>query len=212
MLETSIYIHHLAVLEETLGPGRRLVIWMTGCPYRCPGCIEKKLRDLEYGEPYPVAEFYEKITPLLSSLKAVTFSGGEPLLQRDACAELFSLIKDDADVDLMLYTGMTSTLFNRDYSDFHRYVDICVTEPFKVELHGNHLWRGSSNQKIISPSGRHQALLRTWMKQKSSGIRLHFEKDEAYIYGIPAPEMQAELNLILKKKQVDIGELREVNR
>jgi anaerobic ribonucleoside-triphosphate reductase activating protein len=201
-----LYIHHLAVLDDILGPGRRLVIWTTGCPFRCPGCIEEKLHRLEAGTPYPVRDLFETIEPLLSELRAITFTGGEPLFQAAALRELLVLLRGIEQINIMLYTGLTTSEFNRRHSDLTRFIDICITGPFIKKKHTNHLWRGSDNQEIISPSGVCRKQLTKWRTQPSAGIRFHFNKDECFIYGVPAANTMDHLNRILCSKQIHIRE------
>ena len=200
MHKDIIFIHHIAVVEDILGPGKRLVFWLTGCPFTCPNCIEPKLRRLEYGSKYSVDSLYREIMPVLSELKAITFSGGEPLFQREAMLNLFELLPSD--VDVMLYTGMTTEIFTSKYREFYKYIDIVVTEPFVTELHSDNLWRGSSNQQILSPTGKHKKKITEWMLDKSKGIKVHFEKNELFIYGIPIPEMLKQVKSIIKEKGI----------
>lgn len=187
MPELSLYVHHLAVVEDILGPGRRLAVWTTGCPFHCQGCIEPELRELTAGTAYSVGGFFQQISPLLNTLKTITFSGGEPLYQQEALRSLLHKIRQQ-DIDTMLYTGMNTSRFMEQHRDFHPFIDICVTEPFVQAQHGNHLWRGSANQEILSPSGKYGTeQLGAWMKQPSAGIDIHFDEQQCHTYGIPAP-------------------------
>ena len=195
-----IYVHHVSVVEEILGPGRRLAIWTTGCPYKCDGCIEEKLRDIEYGEKISIDDFIEQIQPVVSQLKAVTFSGGEPLFQRKALLNLIQHLPESTDI--MLYTGMPAEQFMAEYTEFHSYIDICVTGPFVQKLHGNLLWRGSSNQKLISPSGKYSDMLEQWADAPSKGIQLHFDNERSFIYGIPVPGALSEIDTLLLQKGI----------
>lgn len=203
MREQSLFIHHVAVVEHILGPGRRLVVWTTGCPYQCDGCIEKKLRQLDFGDPYRVNAFYRQLEPLLNTLQAVTFSGGEPLFQKYAMLSLLQIIKQRQEIETMLYTGMDTTRFLNKYKDFHPFIDICITEPFLQQQHGNHLWRGSANQQILSPSGKYgKDMLEEWGERPSAGVDIHFEADQCFTYGIPTPGCLNYLDGLLLKEGI----------
>jgi anaerobic ribonucleoside-triphosphate reductase activating protein len=203
-----IYVYHSAIVEEILGSGRRLVIWTSGCPFKCPGCIEPKLQKLESGTEYDVKKFFNNIKPILLELKSVTFSGGEPLFQKDAMLLLLKLIKNEnRDIDIMLYTGMTTECFNNEYREFQEYIDLSVTEPFIAELHSNLLWRGSMNQKIISPSGKYSvSVLQKWMNSESAGIKIHINENRYFIYGIPVPRALSEVNKIMEENYINVTE------
>lgn len=205
MMEEYIYIHHVAVVDNVLGEGKRVVVWTTGCPFHCKGCIEEKLQDLEYGTKYLIQDFYKSIKPFLMKLKAVTFSGGEPLFQRESFLSLLKLIP--LDVDIMLYTGNSTEVFNHNYKEFHEYIDIVVTEPFVLNLHSNHLWRGSSNQRMLSPSGKHDVMVPAWMEESSKGIQVNINIEQLFIYGIPVPNALDTVRNIVSTQEIEISEI-----
>ncbi len=198
----DIYIHHYKVLEDILGPGKRLVIWTTGCEFKCDGCIEEKLQNLEYGKKYSIIDFYTEIKNTLNFVKAVTFTGGEPLFQKKGIIKLIELFPDKTDI--MLFSGMNTDDFYSNCKDLFRFIDILVSEPFIQEKHNNHLWRGSTNQKITSPSGKYDDKSIEWMHRKSKGIQVNIESKDAFIYGIPVPKSLNQVYSILKDKGINL--------
>lgn len=76
----------------TLGPGRRLGIWVQGCSIRCPGCISsdtwaKRAADVE------IAELLDLVRPWLHECDGITISGGEPFEQLEALEQLLHAIR-----------------------------------------------------------------------------------------------------------------------
>ena len=69
-----------------LGPGRRAVAWVQGCPFRCSGCVAP-----EWIPEVPA----ERLTPVQLAARllvdpnvdGLTFSGGEPMAQAAGLAE-----------------------------------------------------------------------------------------------------------------------------
>ena len=69
------------------GPGFRTSIFTQGCPHHCEGCHNPESHSFEGGTVWTLDDVEKKFTdnPLLDG---VTFSGGEPFEQAQACAEL----------------------------------------------------------------------------------------------------------------------------
>ena len=93
-----------SILEEFSvcdGPGLRIVIFLQGCNFHCPGCHNKSTWELNGGTEYEIADIagiLRKKTPN----KKLTISGGEPLLQAESVLALCEALPD---FDLCLYTG-----------------------------------------------------------------------------------------------------------
>lgn len=92
MSELKGKIHSFQSLGAVDGPGIRYVVFMQGCPYRCPYCHNPDTKPYEGGEEYTASELVAKVSRYKSyfgSEGGVTVSGGEPLLQAEFVAELF---------------------------------------------------------------------------------------------------------------------------
>lgn len=84
----------------------------------------------------------------------VTLSGGDPLLQAAACAELCAKVKRETDKTVWCYTGYTwerlQTEKDAQVMALLENVDVLVDGPFIQSLRNTDLlFRGSSNQRII---------------------------------------------------------------
>ena len=83
----------------------------------------------------------------------VTFSGGDPLYQVEAFAELARRVKEETTKTIWCYTGFTyeEVLADERLSQILPYIDTLVEGPFVQELRNTDLpFRGSSNQRIIN--------------------------------------------------------------
>jgi pyruvate formate lyase activating enzyme len=92
MSDIKGYIHSFHSLGAVDGPGVRYVVFMQGCPYRCPYCHNPDTRAFSGGVPYSaseVATMVERYRPYFTGGGGITVSGGEPLCQADFVAELF---------------------------------------------------------------------------------------------------------------------------
>lgn len=92
----------------TLGPGRRVAVWTSGCSKRCPGCANPELQ-----EPQPEADLPPaRLAAILNELAGrtgchrITFTGGDPLEQAAELAHVLAAIRPAFD-DILVYTGFT---------------------------------------------------------------------------------------------------------
>ena len=79
------------------GPGLRYIVFLQGCPLRCKYCHNPETWDRLGGELRTAEELCKTILryrPYFGETGGVTVSGGEPLLQPEFVAELFSLLHE----------------------------------------------------------------------------------------------------------------------
>ena len=92
-------INSIETLGLVDGPGVRFVVFMQGCPLRCLFCHNPETWKLnDYKEEYTAKELIDKILrykPYFKNNGGVTFSGGEPLLQKDFLLECLKLCKKE---------------------------------------------------------------------------------------------------------------------
>ncbi len=75
------------------GPGVRFVAFLQGCPLRCACCHNPETWDIEGGNAISALELSKRVLryrEYFGKAGGVTLSGGEPLLQAEFSAELFS--------------------------------------------------------------------------------------------------------------------------
>ena len=74
-------------------PGRlSAVVFMQGCPWRCPFCHNASIRGIGQETDFSWDMFFEFLKSRVGKLDAVTFSGGEPLVQ-DCLADTIKEVK-----------------------------------------------------------------------------------------------------------------------
>jgi anaerobic ribonucleoside-triphosphate reductase activating protein len=134
------------------GPGLRCVIWTQGCLHNCKGCQNPQTHDFEAGFETTTEHIIEKLSEIKLQ-KGITFSGGDPFEQSDACAEI-AKAAHTLNLDVWAYTGYTfEQLINsnrKDFMDFINEIDFLIDGPFILEQKSLALrFRGSKNQRII---------------------------------------------------------------
>ncbi len=132
------------------GEGIRAVIWTQGCLHNCKGCHNKITHDLNAGKLVEIEEVKKEIKKL-KKLDGITFSGGEPFLQAEACLVLANFIKE-LGLNIWCYTGFKYEDILNDFNKkkFLEKIDVLVDGPFVISKRSlSTPFRGSTNQRII---------------------------------------------------------------
>lgn len=136
------------------GLGVRTVLWTQGCGHNCPNCHNPRTWDFNGGELVDVDEVIDRIKKL-EYQDGITFSGGDPFYQPEACAIIAKEIKKTK-MNIWCYTGFTFEQLlklgkkNKAIMDFLEQIDILVDGPFIQKLRSYDLkFKGSSNQRVI---------------------------------------------------------------
>ena len=136
------------------GPGLRTVIWTQGCSHHCRGCQNPQTWDFNGGGEVPIKMVLEAIDEL-EYQDGITFSGGDPMFQPEACTKIAKYCKEKG-YNIWVYTGfdyeklLKMSKEKPIYKKFLSYIDVLVDGKFKIkELDLNILFRGSTNQRLI---------------------------------------------------------------
>ncbi len=136
------------------GPGLRTVIWTQGCSHHCKGCQNPQTWDFNGGGLVKVDDVLEAIDEL-ECQTGITFSGGDPMYQVEACNRIAEYCKDKG-YNIWVYTGFTYEEVlklaekNPTYIDFLSKIDVLVDGRFILEERDlSLLFRGSRNQRLI---------------------------------------------------------------
>lgn len=130
------------------GPGFRTSIYVAGCNHRCPGCHNPQSWDFEAGQEMSVEELMEIVA---EEDFDVTLSGGDPLYQPEAVAELAARVRSIGHT-VWVYTGFTWEQIQQTprLMGALKDVEAIVEGPFVESLKDSDLlFRGSSNQRIV---------------------------------------------------------------
>lgn len=136
------------------GEGIRSVIWFQGCSHNCEGCHNPETHDFNAGYETKIKDVKKQIDEL-ELQSGVTFSGGDPMMQVEALAELAKYVKEKG-MNVWCYTGylfddiLKLALKNESYMNALKNIDVLVDGKFVLALKSlNVPFRGSSNQRII---------------------------------------------------------------
>ena len=132
------------------GPGTRYVIWLQGCPFKCPGCFNKEFQPFVNKSLVNIETLAKKILSV-EGIEGVTYTGGEPMAQAEPLYYLSAILKKYMRT-IVCCTGFTLEELEKHRDPFTRklisLVDILIDGRFQEDKKANLLWRGSSNQKV----------------------------------------------------------------
>lgn len=134
------------------GPGLRAVLWTQGCLHHCKDCQNPQTWDFNGGGLVPIQMVLDAIDEL-EYQDGITFSGGDPMYQAEACNIIADYAKKKG-LNIWVYTGFTYEELiakkNPIYMEFLSKIDVLVDGKFIVEEKDlNLLFRGSRNQRLI---------------------------------------------------------------
>jgi len=143
----------------TLGPKKRLCIWVNGCPRHCKGCVSEKLIPPEPKNEIAITQLLEGIN--FDKVEGVTISGGDPFFQTSELKNLLLLLREKGVKDILVYTGYTyQELLDRKDADTDTAlanIDVLIDGPYQESQNtGKGNLKGSDNQQIyyFTPSLR----------------------------------------------------------
>jgi len=174
-----------------LGPGRRAVIWVQGCPFACRNCIVPESWEAEGGERVSVAELVSWVLEQ-SDIEGLTISGGEPMAQAAALTQLVCQVAAQRDLSVVCYTGYTHEHLCRhgtpEQQLLLQHIDLLIDGVYLEQRHADLLWRGSANQRLICLSERYRELVATQTAEtdRSAGIEFFRNAQGAIAFaGVP---------------------------
>ena len=98
----KVYINSIRYNRSLVdGPGVRTVVFFQGCDIHCKDCHNQSSWDITKGRKMEVDDLVKELREKVINRK-ITFSGGEPLMQKEA---LIDIVKKLQDFDIAVYTG-----------------------------------------------------------------------------------------------------------
>ena len=91
------FLHSFTTGSGVDGPGIRVVVWTSGCQWRCQYCHNPDTWTIINGQPVPLQKAVEELRKYRQGLKVMsgglTLSGGEPLMQDRFAVRLLAAAK-----------------------------------------------------------------------------------------------------------------------
>ncbi|WP_407657810.1 anaerobic ribonucleoside-triphosphate reductase activating protein [Levilactobacillus suantsaii] len=138
------------------GEGVRCSLYLSGCPFHCPGCYNVAAQNFHYGQPYSQDLEDQIITDLSQDyVQGLTLLGGEPFLNTQVAIRICERVRQEFGhtKDIWSWSGYYWDELLKDSADKLKLlslIDILVDGRFlETEKELTLQFRGSSNQRII---------------------------------------------------------------
>lgn len=155
-----MFVDRILYPVNSLGPGKRIVIWVAGCHRKCPKCANPELWDAKPSQKISV----ERMAKLLNSfadkeVDGITISGGEPFNQAEELSRLIDLM--NYKTEILIFSGYKRKELENDSikNELLNKIDVLIDGEYVDELNdGESALRGSTNQTIhyINPTIRNK--------------------------------------------------------
>lgn len=145
-----IRLHRVYYPVTTLGPGRRLGIWVQGCTRGCRDCLSPEMQPVTR-ETVPVEEVLRQIPSDLHP-DGLTVSGGEPFDQPQAVDAVVRWFVQHHTADVLVYTGYTLEELRArrdpDTDALLSHIAALADGPYRAEQNFGIGQMGSANQRL----------------------------------------------------------------
>ena len=134
------------------GYGLRAVIWTQGCFIHCKGCQNPETWNPEAGVLVDLEDVKKELLAMKGQT-GLTFCGGEPSIQAEACIEIARFVKKELGWNVWSFSGYTyETLKEKGGKpcDYLKELDALIEGPFVLEQRDLTLkFRGSKKQRLL---------------------------------------------------------------
>lgn len=159
-------VHSVESMGLVDGPGIRVIVFLAGCFLRCAYCHNPDTWGLSAGKEISSEDLLRQILRYKTYFKAsgggVTFSGGEPLLQKDFLKEMLMLCRENG-----IHTAIdTAGCGVGGYDDILEYTDLVLFDIKHVEamgykeLTGHTIYESESFLEAVQRKGN-----KLWIRQ-----------------------------------------------
>ena len=134
------------------GYGLRVVVWTQGCFSHCEGCQNPETWDIDAGVLVDVEDVKKELAGFRGQ-SGLTFCGGEPFIQPEACREIAIYAKQELGWNVWSFSGYTYEQIKEWGGaawDFLLELDALIDGPFILSQRDLTLkFRGSRNQRLL---------------------------------------------------------------
>ena len=185
-----------------LGPGKRLGVWVQGCPLACRGCMSRDTWAADGGVEIGVGELAGRWREAIENgATGLTVSGGEPLAQPGpllAFLQAADRVRTGfpGEYDILVFTGFELDELDEAQRRAVRYADVLVTGRYEAGQPTDLVWRGSANQRMLlrTELGRRRFAAHEEERATDPALQMRVDESGVWIIGVPRPGELARLD------------------
>ncbi|NVK53824.1 MAG: radical SAM protein [Flavobacteriaceae bacterium] len=196
----KIGISRLHFPVTTLGPGKRIGIWLQGCSIHCEGCIS--VDTWQFGINSVSLEEVKILLELwLPESDGITISGGEPFDQEEALFGLLQFLRP-YEKSILMYSGYSFQQLKTKKEICNGWIDVLISEPYDYKQPQTKALMGSDNQQmhLLTDLGKRD-FESSLEKSPEKKLDVQFEKNTVWMTGIPSNGM-TEIAEIAKENHI----------
>lgn len=184
-LDFSMYIERIVYPVLVLGVGKRIGIWLQGCPHFCAGCINPELWEQKEENNIDVAKIVNGVALICrkNEVDGFTITGGEPLFQLESLYFLLAEL-NKFEKEVLVYTGyaMKEIRKMKKGKELLELIDVLIDGKYEEEQNISGLaLKGSKNQNIYYRNSEIEDRYREYLQQ---GRKLQHFYNSKYILSI----------------------------
>jgi anaerobic ribonucleoside-triphosphate reductase activating protein len=196
----AVNVAHMVDRCRVLGPGERFVLWVQGCPLRCPDCHNPDFLPFRDATWMSIDQIADRILKV-SDIEGTTFLGGEPLAQAGALASLSQRVRRTG-LSIMVYSGYTFAELTSGHVPDAKLLldtaDLLMDGPYMKDLPTQRPWRGSDNQRLIALSARYADRVEVWNQPLGQDFEMRISAEGTIeILGIPPPDLSRDFSKVV---------------
>lgn len=192
---------------EVLGPGKRIGIWLAGCPHHCEECSNPELWEQRAEYELPVTSVMELLERNFRDkpVDGFVITGGDPMAQAGELADLLVQLEPWSE-DILVYTGFTyeELLDKQDPATMTclAHVGVLIDGRYERDLNDGTRLRGSNNQRIFYFREQLKPIYEAYMAAGINQIQNFTTTDGVISVGIHYANFRSEIARNAKKKGV----------
>lgn len=194
-----MYIARLLYPVEVLGPGKRIGIWVCGCPHHCNGCANPDLWEFRNDKKISISNLLQLIEQIAESNKidGFTITGGEPFFQPTELTVLLYRLKRWSS-DILVFSGY----YKEQIEKFCTLKDVAVLVdgPYIKERNHGLILRGSDNQRILILNDQYKERYQKYLTNEKSKIQNFLDGNSVISVGIHKPDFATKIKKHMERK------------
>lgn len=203
----KLQVNKMAYPVTTLGPGRRMALWVQGCSRECPGCASTDMWDYAGGVAIEVEELAAQIADAVVAerLEGLSISGGEPAEQAEGLAELVQMAREriasrrdgvEMPFDVLVFSGYTRAEIEGRFGALARSVDAMVCGPYDQARPRANRLVATDNQELVIVNENVRDRFDAYVQGPERALQFDVEGDAVSMVGMPDA---GDLELFAKK-------------
>jgi anaerobic ribonucleoside-triphosphate reductase activating protein len=213
-----IEVNRILAPVTVLGWGRRVGLWVQGCRLACPGCASVDTWQRGAGRDWAADRLAEVLaqTALQGDLDGLTLTGGEPLDQAEALAQVVRQVtaavrqaragdSHPKPFDVLVFTGYPAAAGRRRAGPLWGLVDAAVAGPYRQAQPSAEPLVASANQELLALTALGRA--RYPLSDQTPRMQAVAADGDLVMVGLPRPGDLDRIEAGLRRRGVFLGEV-----